>query len=50
MVWPKTSRQGNSYYKDLHNNLSKFDFVLGNPPFNVDRVDKECLKGRLGLF
>jgi type I restriction enzyme M protein len=37
-------RQGNSYYEDLHNAPGKFDFVMANPPFNVDRVDKEKLK------
>jgi type I restriction enzyme M protein len=37
-------RQGNTYYEDLHNSPSKFDFVMANPPFNVDRVDKERLK------
>ena len=37
-------RQGNSYYEDLHNAPGKFDFVMANPPFNVDRVDKERLK------
>ena len=37
-------RQGNTYYEDLHNCLDKFDFVMANPPFNVDRVDKERLK------
>ncbi len=37
-------RQGNSYYEDLHDSLGKFDFVMANPPFNVDRVDKERLK------
>ena len=37
-------RQGNSYYEDLHSCLGKFDFVMANPPFNVDRVDKERLK------
>ena len=37
-------RQGNTYYEDLHNCLGKFDFVMANPPFNVDRVDKERLK------
>jgi len=37
-------RQGNAYYEDLHNSLGKFDFVMANPPFNVDRVDKERLK------
>lgn len=37
-------RQGNSYYEDLHDCLGKFHFVMANPPFNVDRVDKEKLK------
>jgi len=37
-------RQGNTYYEDLHNAVGKFDFVLANPPFNVDRVDKERIK------
>jgi type I restriction enzyme M protein len=37
-------RQGNSYYEDLHESLGKFDFVMANPPFNVDRVDKEKIK------
>ena len=37
-------RQGNSYYEDLHNAPGRFDFVMANPPFNVDRVDKERLK------
>jgi type I restriction enzyme M protein len=37
-------RQGNTYYEDLHNSTGKFDFVMANPPFNVNRVDKERLK------
>jgi type I restriction enzyme M protein len=37
-------RQGNAYYEDLHQSTGKFDFVMANPPFNVDRVDKERLK------
>jgi type I restriction enzyme M protein len=37
-------RQGNTYYEDLHNSPGKFDFFLANPPFNVDRVDKDRLK------
>jgi len=37
-------RQGNTYYEDLHNSVGKFDFVLANPPFNVDRVDKDRLR------
>ena len=35
--------QGNSYYEDPHNARAKFDFVMANPPFNVDKVDKERL-------
>ncbi len=37
-------RQGNTYYEDLHNSVGKFDFVMANPPFNVNAVDKERLK------
>jgi len=37
-------RQGNTYYEDLHASTGKFDFVMANPPFNVNRVDKERLK------
>lgn len=37
-------RQGNSYYENLHAAVGRFDFVMANPPFNVDRVDKERLK------
>jgi len=37
-------KQGNSYYEDLHECLGKFDFVMANPPFNVDKVDKEKIK------
>ena len=37
-------RQGNTYYEDLHRSTGKFDFVMANPPFNVDRVDKDRLK------
>jgi type I restriction enzyme M protein len=36
--------QGNSYYEDPHNARGKFDFVMANPPFNVDKVDKERLR------
>ncbi|RJP44885.1 MAG: SAM-dependent DNA methyltransferase [Desulfobacteraceae bacterium] len=37
-------RQGNTYYEDLHRGVGRFDFVMANPPFNVDRVDKDRLK------
>ena len=38
----------NSYYDDPHNAVGMFDFVLANPPFNVDSVDKERLKDLVG--
>ena len=37
-------REGNTYYEDIHGSVGKFDFVMANPPFNVDKVDKERLK------
>jgi type I restriction enzyme M protein len=37
-------KQGNTYYEDRHDSLGKFDFVMANPPFNVDGVDKEKIK------
>ena len=37
-------KQGNTYYEDLHDAVERFDFVMANPPFNVDRVDKEKIK------
>jgi type I restriction enzyme M protein len=38
----------NSYYDDPHSATGEFDFVLANPPFNVDAVDKERLKDMVG--
>jgi type I restriction enzyme M protein len=32
--------QANSYYEDVHESVGKFDFVLANPPFNVEGVDE----------
>ena len=37
-------REGNSYYEDLHKSVGRFDFVMANPPFNVDRIDKAKLE------
>lgn len=37
-------REGNSYYDDIHRSPGKFDFVMANPPFNVNGVDKEKIK------
>ncbi|MCA1708464.1 MAG: type I restriction-modification system subunit M [Actinobacteria bacterium] len=38
-------RLGNSYYDDLHRSAGAFDFVMANPPFNVNGVDKDKLAG-----
>ncbi|MFH6767525.1 class I SAM-dependent DNA methyltransferase [Gaetbulibacter aquiaggeris] len=32
--------QGNTFYDDHHNLVGQCDFVMANPPFNVDGVDK----------
>ena len=29
--------------EDLHNCVGKFDFVMANPPFNVDGIKKDRL-------
>lgn len=33
-------QEGNTFYEDQHNLVGKADFVMANPPFNVDGVDK----------
>ncbi len=38
----------NSYYDDPHTATGQFDFVLANPPFNVNAVDKERLTKMVG--
>ena len=43
-------RQGNSYYEDPHNAPGKFDFVMANPPFNVNNIDKERIKDDTARF
>ena len=38
-------RQANTYYEDLHNSFGRFDYVLANPPFNVDDVNLKKVEG-----
>ncbi|MEZ4522996.1 MAG: N-6 DNA methylase [Thermomicrobiales bacterium] len=42
---PGQIREGNTYYEDLHRTAGQFDFVMANPPFNVNAIDKERLEG-----
>jgi type I restriction enzyme M protein len=37
-------REANTFYEDAHNLFGKCDFVMANPPFNVDMVDAEKVK------
>lgn len=37
-------REGNTYYEDPHDSVGKFDFVMANPPFNVNKIDKTKLE------
>lgn len=36
--------QGNTFYEDKHELLGKCDYIMANPPFNVDGVDSEKIK------
>ncbi len=37
-------RQGNTYYEDPHELVGKADYVMANPPFNVDEIDADRVK------
>ena len=37
-------REANTFYEDVHALYGKCDFVMANPPFNVDMVDAEKVK------
>jgi type I restriction enzyme M protein len=43
-------RESNSYYEDIHNSAGQFDFVMANPPFNVDAIQKERLEDDKARF
>ncbi len=38
-------KAGNTYYENAHNVVNRFDYVMANPPFNVDGVNKESIEG-----
>jgi len=37
-------REANTFYEDVHPIFGECDFVMANPPFNVDMVDAEKVK------
>ncbi len=37
-------REANTYYEDSHDCVGEFDYVMANPPFNVDKVVKAELE------
>jgi type I restriction enzyme M protein len=37
--------QSNTYYEDPFDCVGQFHYVMANPPFNVDRIDKSKLEG-----
>ena len=45
----KSGDEANSFYHDVHNLAGKCDYVMANPPFNVDKVKSESCQsaGRL---
>lgn len=40
--------QGNTFYQDEHDMLGKCDYVMANPPFNVDSVDTKKVEAHIG--
>ena len=38
-------RQSNLYYEDPFKATGQFDYVMANPPFNVNKIDKTKLEG-----
>jgi type I restriction enzyme M protein len=37
--------QSNAYYEDPFRSVGQFDYVMANPPFNVNKIDKPKLQG-----
>lgn len=40
-------KPANSYYEDPYNSYQNFDYVMANPPFNVDDVNLDRVKNQL---
>ena len=38
-------KQSNTYYEDPFDTVGQFDYVMANPPFNVNKIDKTKLEG-----
>ncbi|MCF6464755.1 class I SAM-dependent DNA methyltransferase [Clostridium sp. Cult2] len=38
--------EANSYYVDPYDSYENFDYVMANPPFNVDNVELDLVKGQ----
>lgn len=43
-------RQANAYYEDPYDLVGAFDYVMANPPFNVNKVDKAKLADDTARF
>ena len=41
-----TITEANSYYRDPYDSFGKFDYVMANPPFNVDEVELDQVKNQ----
>ena len=41
-----TITEANSYYRDPYNSFGRFDYVMANPPFNVDEVELDQVKSQ----
>ena len=42
-------QEANTFYEDVHTLVGSCDFVMANPPFNVDKVDAKRVKGDVRL-
>ncbi|VAX06826.1 Type I restriction-modification system, DNA-methyltransferase subunit M [hydrothermal vent metagenome] len=43
-------KKANSYYEDIHSCAGRFDYVMANPPFNVDAIQKDRLEDDKARF